>query len=162
MHSVGQAELAAFDAGSQWVTTDYKAGDLLVFSMHTMHGAVTNTATPQLRLSADIRFQPRSHAVDNRYTAHGPEWAVRTTRFPPCCPSPPKPTFNYRLCQDMLRTNRRKRGVLFAIAGDAVQRAAGFWGDVQPRELGGGEAHQDHGAGEREATPHQRVSFSLR
>jgi ectoine hydroxylase-related dioxygenase (phytanoyl-CoA dioxygenase family) len=81
MHSVGQAELAAFDAGSQWVTTDYKAGDLLVFSMHTMHGAVTNTATAQLRLSADIRFQPRSHAVDNRYTAHGPEWAVRTTRF---------------------------------------------------------------------------------
>ena len=67
-------ELVGMDPDSQWVTTDYKAGDLLVFTMFTMHGAVQNTTTNQLRLSADIRFQPRSHPVDNRYTAHGPEW----------------------------------------------------------------------------------------
>jgi ectoine hydroxylase-related dioxygenase (phytanoyl-CoA dioxygenase family) len=67
-------ELVGMDPASEWLTTDYKAGDLLVFTMLTMHGAVTNTKTNQLRLSADIRFQPRSHPVDNRYTAHGPEW----------------------------------------------------------------------------------------
>lgn len=70
------AELAGMDADSKWVTTDYRAGDLLVFAMHTMHGAVTNTTTDQLRLSADIRFQPRSHPVDDRYTAHGIEWSA--------------------------------------------------------------------------------------
>lgn len=68
------AELLSLDPDAQWLTTDYKAGDLLVFTMLTMHGAVTNTTTNQLRLSADIRFQPRSHPVDNRYTAHGPKW----------------------------------------------------------------------------------------
>ena len=67
-------ELVRMDPDSQWVTTHYKAGDLLVFTMLTMHGAVQNTTTNQLRLSADIRFQPRSHPVDNRYSAHGAEW----------------------------------------------------------------------------------------
>ena len=43
--------------------------------MHTMHAAVTNTTTDHLRISADIRFQPASEPVDNRYTASGPEWA---------------------------------------------------------------------------------------
>ena len=46
-----------------------------IFTMHTMHAAVTNTTTDHLRISADIRFQPAAEPVDNRYTASGPEWA---------------------------------------------------------------------------------------
>lgn len=55
-------ELTRFDQDCEWVTTDYQAGDILIFTMKMMHGAITNTATPQLRLSADIRFvsAPRS------------------------------------------------------------------------------------------------------
>ncbi len=97
----GSDELVQMDPASEWLTTDYKAGDLLVFTMFTMHGAVTNTKTNQLRLSADIRFQPRSHPVDNRYTAHGPEWLDT--------PSSAQMTFNEMYNRGSWEAERRTR-----------------------------------------------------
>ena len=62
---------------SRWLTTDYELGDLLVFSMYTMHASMDNL-TNRLRLSTDTRYQLASEPVDERWigenpTAHGPE-----------------------------------------------------------------------------------------
>ena len=60
----------------RWLTTDYQLGDLLVFSMYTMH-ASTDNHTDRLRLSTDTRYQLASEPVDERWIgedpiAHGP------------------------------------------------------------------------------------------
>jgi len=52
--------------GGQWKTADFKAGDLLTFTMHTMHMSTTNV-TNKVRISADIRFQPADEPIDTRY-----------------------------------------------------------------------------------------------
>ncbi len=61
----------------RWLTTDYKLGDLLVFSMYTMHASMDNL-TNRLRLSTDTRYQLASEPVDERWIGenpitHGPE-----------------------------------------------------------------------------------------
>jgi phytanoyl-CoA dioxygenase PhyH len=52
--------------GGQWKTTNYRAGDVIIFGMYTMHGSTTNT-TDRFRLSADVRFQPNADPVDERW-----------------------------------------------------------------------------------------------
>ena len=64
------------EIGGRWLTTDYQLGDLLIFSMYTMHAAFDNM-TNQLRLSTDSRYQLASEPVDERWIgenpiAHGP------------------------------------------------------------------------------------------
>ena len=61
--------------GLRWLTNDYQAGDLVTFSMHTVHLGLDNNADC-LRLSCDIRYQPASEPVDPRWigpdpSAHG-------------------------------------------------------------------------------------------
>lgn len=41
-----------------WLTAEYRVGDLLLFSSHTMHAALNNSTRDQMRLSVDFRFQP--------------------------------------------------------------------------------------------------------
>ena len=65
------------DLNGRWLTADYKLGDLLVFSMYTMHASMDNL-TNRLRLSTDTRYQLASEPVDERWIgenpiAHGPE-----------------------------------------------------------------------------------------
>jgi len=65
------------ELNSRWLTTDYELGDLLVFSMYTMHASMDNL-TNRLRLSTDTRYQLASEPVDERWIgdnpiAHGPE-----------------------------------------------------------------------------------------
>ena len=62
---------------SRWLTTDYQLGDLLVFSMYTMHASMDNL-TNRLRLSTDTRYQLAAEPVDERWIgkdpiAHGPK-----------------------------------------------------------------------------------------
>jgi len=52
--------------GGQWATTNYRAGDLILFGMHTMHASTTNL-TNRFRLSCDVRFQPASEPADKRW-----------------------------------------------------------------------------------------------
>ncbi|MEZ4620676.1 MAG: phytanoyl-CoA dioxygenase family protein [Caldilineaceae bacterium] len=52
--------------GGQWATTDYQAGDVILFGMHTMHASTTNL-TNRFRLSCDVRFQPASEPADKRW-----------------------------------------------------------------------------------------------
>ena len=54
----------------QWKTADFKAGDLLLFTMQTVHMSTTNV-TDYARVSADVRWQPASDPADPRYVADG-------------------------------------------------------------------------------------------
>lgn len=52
--------------GGQWATTEFYAGDIILFGMHTMHASTTNL-TNRFRLSCDVRFQPASEPADKRW-----------------------------------------------------------------------------------------------
>ena len=51
---------------AQWKTADFKAGDLLLFGMATVHMSTPNT-TQHVRISADVRWQPATEPIDKRY-----------------------------------------------------------------------------------------------
>lgn len=62
--------------GSRWLTADYHAGDVLVFSIYLMHASLDNH-TRGFRVSTDSRYQLASEPVDERWIgknpkAHGP------------------------------------------------------------------------------------------
>jgi len=52
--------------GGRWLTTDFQAGDLLTFTMHTVHGSIDNQSD-RYRISTDSRYQPASLPMDERY-----------------------------------------------------------------------------------------------
>ena len=56
--------------GGQWQGSDYRAGDVIIFGMHTMHASTTNLSN-RFRLSCDVRFQPASDPVDERWKRGG-------------------------------------------------------------------------------------------
>jgi hypothetical protein len=56
--------------GGNWVSGDFRAGDVMIFGMHTMHASTTNL-TNRFRLSCDVRFQPASDPMDERWKADG-------------------------------------------------------------------------------------------
>ena len=59
------------------LTTNFQAGDVMIFGMFTMHGSLDNhSEIGRVRLSCDVRFQPASHpAVDPRYFGPNPSGA---------------------------------------------------------------------------------------
>jgi hypothetical protein len=62
--------------GGRWLTADFRAGDVLLFGMYTMH-ASTDNHSRGFRLSSDTRYQLASEPVDERWIgkdpiAHGP------------------------------------------------------------------------------------------
>ena len=56
--------------GGRWCTTQFTAGDVVIFGMHLMHASTTNL-TQLFRLSCDVRFQPASDPVDPRWVRDG-------------------------------------------------------------------------------------------
>ena len=59
------------ELGGRWLTADYRAGDLLVLSMYTMHASSDNRSD-RIRLSADSRYQPATEPVDERWIGDDP------------------------------------------------------------------------------------------
>ncbi|HEX9998442.1 MAG TPA: phytanoyl-CoA dioxygenase family protein [Abditibacterium sp.] len=62
--------------GGRWLTSEFRAGDLLMFSIYTVHASIENTSN-QIRLSSDSRYQRASEPADERWIgpnppAHGP------------------------------------------------------------------------------------------
>ena len=54
--------------GSRWLTTDFKVGDMLVFTMHTMHCSLDNCSpVNRIRITSDTRYQLASEPVDQRW-----------------------------------------------------------------------------------------------
>lgn len=64
--------------GKRWLTTTYEPGDVLLFSMNTLHGAIDNASpTRSCRLSTDVRFYAEGEEPDPRWNGsdlepHGP------------------------------------------------------------------------------------------
>lgn len=57
--------------GGRWLTAEYRMGDLLVFSMYTVHASLDNQ-TREIRLSSDSRYQLASEPVDERWVGENP------------------------------------------------------------------------------------------
>ena len=56
------------------LSTDFQAGDLMIFSMFLLHGSIDNNSpVGQVRLSCDVRYQPASDPTDDgRYFGESP------------------------------------------------------------------------------------------
>ncbi|MEM7346337.1 MAG: phytanoyl-CoA dioxygenase family protein [Chloroflexota bacterium] len=60
--------------GGRWLSTDFQAGDMLCFTMHTLHGALDNNSPiKRCRLTSDTRYQPASEPIDERWNGAKPE-----------------------------------------------------------------------------------------
>lgn len=57
--------------GGKWSTTQFRAGDALIFGMFTMHGSLTNVSN-RYRLSSDTRYQLASEPRDDRWIGSTP------------------------------------------------------------------------------------------
>ncbi len=57
--------------GGCWLTAEFRAGDLLTFTMATVHGG-TDNQTDRVRLSSDSRYQLASAAIDERWVGENP------------------------------------------------------------------------------------------
>lgn len=57
--------------GGQWQTSEFRAGDALIFGMFTMHGSINNTSH-RFRISCDTRYQRADEPVDERWIGENP------------------------------------------------------------------------------------------
>jgi hypothetical protein len=58
--------------GGRWLTTDFEAGDLLTFTMHTVHASLDNASPDRMRFSSDSRYQPAALPADDRWIGENP------------------------------------------------------------------------------------------
>jgi hypothetical protein len=60
--------------GGRWLTTDFRAGDVLLFSMFLVHGALDNhSRTNRCRLTSDTRYQLAGEPLDERWNGDQPK-----------------------------------------------------------------------------------------
>ncbi len=57
--------------GGRWLTNPFQMGDLLVFSVHTVHASLDNQSD-KIRLSSDSRYQRASEPADERWIGENP------------------------------------------------------------------------------------------
>ncbi|HEV2474798.1 MAG TPA: phytanoyl-CoA dioxygenase family protein [Chthonomonadales bacterium] len=57
--------------GGKWLTTQFQAGDVLIFGMFTMHASLTNVSN-RYRQSCDTRYQRADEPVDERWIGENP------------------------------------------------------------------------------------------
>ena len=59
--------------GSRLLTANFEPGDVILFGMTTMHGSFDNCSPiNRTRLSVDVRWQPASEPIDDRYFGANP------------------------------------------------------------------------------------------
>jgi hypothetical protein len=58
--------------GGRWLTTEFEAGDLLTFTMYTVHASLDNASPDRMRFSSDSRYQPASLPADERWIGEKP------------------------------------------------------------------------------------------
>jgi hypothetical protein len=60
------------DIGRRWLTApEFRMGDVLLFSVFTVHGSLDNQSS-LVRLSSDSRYQPASEPADERWVGEHP------------------------------------------------------------------------------------------
>ena len=58
---------------ARFLSTDFRAGDVLLFGMFLFHGSLDNRGTQgRVRLSCDVRFQPEADPRDDRWFGSPP------------------------------------------------------------------------------------------
>lgn len=57
--------------GGRWLTADFAAGDVLLFSVYTVHTSLDN-ASQRIRLSTDTRYQRADEPIDERWIGEHP------------------------------------------------------------------------------------------
>lgn len=63
----------AQERGCRLVTTDFRAGDVLIMSMFILHGSLDNRSNAgRLRLSCDTRYQRADDPIDERWIGDDP------------------------------------------------------------------------------------------
>ena len=72
--------------GGRWLTAEFRAGDLLLFTMFTLHCSLDNVS-PRVRLSTDSRYQRASDPADGRWigedaVGHGKQARASGKRSP--------------------------------------------------------------------------------
>jgi len=65
--------------GGRWLTTEFCAGDLVIFGMYLAHGGLDNQ-TDRFRLSSDSRYQRASEPVDERWIGVEPPGHARSVK----------------------------------------------------------------------------------
>jgi hypothetical protein len=78
----GGLQVEVDDDDPNWRTTDFRAGDALIFTSLTVHGALRNDEH-RLRFSADFRYQSLLdpvlvHSLDPHYAPAVPAWSELT------------------------------------------------------------------------------------
>jgi len=58
-------------SGTRWLTADYRPGDVLCFSLHTLHMSMTQD-TDEIRTTCDVRWQPAADPTDERWFGERP------------------------------------------------------------------------------------------
>lgn len=72
-HLPEDAVALARTRGARLLTTSFTPGDVLIFSMFTLHGSFDNTSSAgRLRLSVDTRWQPATEPMDPRFAGPNP------------------------------------------------------------------------------------------
>src|SRR6185295_19376640 len=62
--------------GGRWLTTDFRAGDVLIIPMFTLHCSLDNRSPRnRLRVSSDSRYQLASEPMDERMIGDDPSFA---------------------------------------------------------------------------------------
>ncbi|MDA0809874.1 MAG: phytanoyl-CoA dioxygenase family protein [Planctomycetota bacterium] len=70
---MGDAIEFARSRGSRLLTENFQPGDVILFGMTTMHGSFDNCSpVNRTRLSVDVRWQPASEPIDERYFGSNP------------------------------------------------------------------------------------------
>ncbi|MGH8776449.1 MAG: phytanoyl-CoA dioxygenase family protein [Jiangellaceae bacterium] len=62
----GGFEAYLCDLDLAWAQGDFEAGDVLMFSSHTVHRALPNQRPDRVRLSCDFRYQPLHDEINDR------------------------------------------------------------------------------------------------
>ena len=57
--------------GGRWLTAEFQAGDILIFTRRTVHASLDNQSK-RIRLSTDLRYQPADEPMDERYAVENP------------------------------------------------------------------------------------------
>ena len=65
--------------GGRWLTSEYRMGDALLFSIKLVHGSLDN-ATDRFRLSSDVRYQRSDEPADDRFVGARPYGHVGTAK----------------------------------------------------------------------------------
>ncbi|GGD51087.1 phytanoyl-CoA dioxygenase family protein [Paenibacillus nasutitermitis] len=67
--------------GGRWATSDFQAGDAILFGMFTMHSSTVNV-TDHIRISCDTRYQLTSEPIDQRWVGRKPKAHENITNKP--------------------------------------------------------------------------------